>query len=92
VPDNNGTHETPAVKRWFLRHPEYHLPFTPASASSLTRRSGFPAEVSAKRVRRGLFKSVTALERAVGGYRAEHSKNPVRLYGPQTPGQFATTS
>ena len=32
VLDNYATHKTPAVKRWFLRHPEYHLHFTPTSA------------------------------------------------------------
>ena len=32
VLDNYATHKTPAVKRWFLRHPEYHLHFTPTSS------------------------------------------------------------
>jgi len=35
VLDNYGTHKTPAVKRWFLRHPEYHLHFIPTSSSWL---------------------------------------------------------
>ena len=30
--DNYGTHKTPGVKRWFDRHPEYHLHFTPGPA------------------------------------------------------------
>jgi transposase len=33
VLDNYATHKTPAVQRWLRRHPEYHLHFTPTSAS-----------------------------------------------------------
>ncbi len=33
IRDNYGAHKTPAVKRWFERHPEYHLHFTPTSGS-----------------------------------------------------------
>src|SRR6185436_17965659 len=31
--DNYGTHKAPKVIRWFVRHPRYHLHFTPTSAS-----------------------------------------------------------
>jgi transposase len=34
VCDNYGTHKTPAIKTWLLRHPRFHLHFTP------TRRAG----------------------------------------------------
>jgi transposase len=27
--DNYGTHKTPAVQRWLLRHPRFHVHFTP---------------------------------------------------------------
>ncbi len=30
--DNYGTHKTPAIKRWLLRHPRFHLHFTPTGA------------------------------------------------------------
>jgi transposase len=76
VLDNYGTHKTPAVRRWFLRHPEYHLHFTPTSASWLNQVERFFAEISEKRIRRGAFKSVPALERAIADYLAEHNKDP----------------
>ncbi len=76
VLDNYGTHKTPAVKRWFLRHPEYHLHFTPTSASWLNQVERFFAEISEKRIRRGVFKSVAALERAIADYLAEHNRDP----------------
>ena len=42
--DNYGTHKTPAVKRWFERHPEYHLHFTPTSGSWLNQVERFFAQ------------------------------------------------
>ena len=32
-----GTHQAPTVIRWFVRHPRYHLHFTPTSASWLNQ-------------------------------------------------------
>lgn len=76
VLDNYGTHKTPAVKRWFLRHPEYHLHFTPTSASWLNQVERFFAAITEDRIRRGVFTSVPQLERAIHDYLAEHNKNP----------------
>jgi transposase len=45
VLDNYGTHKTPKVKRWFERHPEYHLHFTPTSGSWLNQVERFFAEI-----------------------------------------------
>ena len=76
VLDNYATHKTPAVKRWFLRHPEYHLHFTPTSSSWLNQVERFFAEITEKRIRRGVFKSVPALEQAIIDYLAHHNANP----------------
>jgi transposase len=74
--DHYGTHKTPAVKRWFLRHPEYHLHFTPTSASWLNQVERFFAAITEDRIRRGVFTRVTQLERAIAEYLAEHNKDP----------------
>src|SRR5262249_34959241 len=74
--DNYGTHKTPSVKRWFERHPEYHLPFTPTSGSWLNQVERFFAEITDKRIRRGAFRSVAALEKAILEYLAHHNENP----------------
>ena len=37
IMDNYGTHKAPKVIRWFVRHPRYHLHFTPTSASWLNQ-------------------------------------------------------
>jgi len=76
VMDNYGTHKTAAVKRWFLRHPEYHVHFTPTSSSWLNQVERFFAAITERRIRRGAFRSVAALERAILEYLEEHNNNP----------------
>ena len=76
VLDNDATHKTPAANRWFLRHPEYHLHFTPTRASWLNQVERFFAAITEKRIRRGAFRSVAALEQAITDYLAQHNKDP----------------
>lgn len=74
--DNYGTHKTPAVKRWFARHPEYHLHFTPTSGSWLNQVERFFAAITEEQIRRGVFRSVAALEKAIMKYLAAHNEDP----------------
>jgi transposase len=76
VMDNYGTHKTPKVKRWFQRHPEYHLHFIPTSSSWLNQVERFFAEITEKRIRRGSFRSVKDLEKAIKEYLENHNKDP----------------
>jgi len=76
VLDNYATHKTPAVKRWLARHPRFVVHFTPTSASWLNQVERFFAEITEKRIRRGVFRSVRELERAIEAYLAEHNTNP----------------
>jgi len=76
VLDNYATHRTPAVKGWFLRHPEYRLPFTPTSGSWLNQVERLFAEITEKRIRRGVFRSVAALEAAIREYLERHNAAP----------------
>lgn len=76
VMDNYGTHKTPRVKRWLIRHPRFIIHFTPTSASWLNQVERFFAEITSKRLRRGVFRSVKALELAITDYLAEHNAEP----------------
>lgn len=38
VLDNQSTHKTPSIQRWLLRHPRFHLHFTPTYSSWLKPR------------------------------------------------------
>ena len=76
VMDNASTHKTDAVKRWFARRPRYHVHFTPTGASWLNQVERFFAEITNKRIRRGAFRSVQALEKAIRDYLEQYNKNP----------------
>jgi len=68
--DNYGTHKPPRVRRWFARHPRFHVPFTPTSASWLNLVERWVALLSQKQIKRGVHRSVRALETAIREYLA----------------------
>src|SRR5262249_35168916 len=76
VLDNAATHKTPAIQRWLLRHPRYHLHFTPTSASWMNLVERFFAELTEKALRRGVHRSVDQLERAVLNYIDASNEDP----------------
>ena len=73
IMDNYGTHKVPKVTRWFVRHPRYHLHFTPTSASWLNQVERFFAKITTQRIRRGTFENVRALETAIDQYLSHHN-------------------
>lgn len=75
VMDNYATHKHPLVKAWFEARPRYHVHFTPTSSSWLNAVERFFAEITAKRIRRGTFRSVRELQRAIAAFVSEHNKN-----------------
>jgi transposase len=60
--DNYATHKTPEVQRWLLRHPRFHLHFTPTYASWLNLVERFFAELTNRKLRRSTHRSVRQLE------------------------------
>jgi transposase len=74
--DNYATHKTAKVKRWLVKHPRFHVHFTPTSGSWLNQIERFFAEITQKQIRRGSFRSVKALEKAIESYLEEHTKDP----------------
>jgi transposase len=62
VLDNYATHKTPAVKAWLLKHPRFHLHFTPTSSSWLNLVERWFAELTNRKLRRSAHRSVTELE------------------------------
>jgi transposase len=73
VLDNYGTHTHPRVKDWFTAHPRYHLHFTPTGASWINMVERWFAEITRKRIRRGTFRSVPELIRAIQDYIRENN-------------------
>jgi transposase len=76
VLDNYATHKTPAIKRWLLRHPRFHLHFTPTGASWLNLVERWFAELTTKKIKRGAHTSVQGLERDIRGWIATWNEDP----------------
>jgi len=76
VLDNSSTHKTPAIQRWLVAHPRFHLHFTPTSSSWLNLVERWFAELTTKWLRRGTHRSVQALERSIGGWVTTWNEDP----------------
>lgn len=76
IVDNYGTHKHPRVKSWMRRHPRFHLHFIPTSSSWLNMVERWFREITDKRIRRGVFRSVPELIAAINEYMQTHNQNP----------------
>jgi transposase len=71
--DNLSTHRAPAVKRWLLKHPRFHLHFTPTYASWLNLVERFFAMLTDEALRRGSHTSIPQLRQAILDYVEVHN-------------------
>ncbi|MGH7148381.1 MAG: IS630 family transposase [Gammaproteobacteria bacterium] len=76
IVDNYGTHTHPRVTSWVHRHPRFHLHFIPTSSSWLNMVERWFREITDKRIRRGVFRSVPELIAAIDEYMDTHNQNP----------------
>jgi transposase len=76
VLDNYATHKTPAIHQWLLKHPRFHLHFTPTSSSWLNLVERWFAELTNRKLRRSAHRSVTELETDIRKWINEWNKNP----------------
>lgn len=76
VLDNYGTHKTDIIRKWFAKRPRFHVHFTPTYGSWLNLVERWFAEITNKRIRRGVFRSVRELEAAIRDYIDVHNEAP----------------
>jgi len=76
IVDNYSSHKWSRVKHWLAKHPRLHLHFTPTSASWLNLVERFFSELTMKRLRRGVFKSVQALQESIMDFLEQHNQSP----------------
>ncbi|NEE04806.1 IS630 family transposase [Phytoactinopolyspora halotolerans] len=76
VLDNYATHKTPEVKKWLIRHPRFHLHFTPTSASWMNLVERWFAELTSRKLRRSAHRSVVELEADVRAWINEWNTSP----------------
>jgi len=72
--DNYGTHKHPKVVAWLGRHPRWTFHFTPTSCSWLNAVETFFAKLAKRRLRRGSFPSLVALQEAINRFVEEHNR------------------
>jgi transposase len=76
VLDNYGTHKTAIIRKWFAKRPRFHIHFTPTYGSWINLVERWFAEITNKRIRRGIFRSVRELEAAIREYIEVHNEDP----------------
>jgi transposase len=76
VCDNYGTHKTPAIKAWLARHPRFHLHFTPTGSSWINQVERWFGFLTDQLLRRGVHKSVQALEADIRAWIADWNQHP----------------
>ena len=76
IADNYSPHKHPAVKAWLARNKRVPMHFTPTSASWLNMVERFFRDITEKRIRRGVFRSVPELIAAIEAYIANHNQAP----------------
>ena len=74
--DNYAAHKHEKVRAWLARHPRWTFHFTPTSCSWLNAVEGFFAKLTRRRLKYGVFCSVTELQAAINRFVAEHNQGP----------------
>lgn len=74
--DNYQTHKVPAVKRWLLRHPRFHMHFTPTYSSWINLVERWFAGLTNKALRRAAHRSVKRLVEDIKTYIEVGNENP----------------
>jgi transposase len=74
--DNYAAHKHAKVRRWLTRHPRWIFHFTPTSCSWLNAVETLFAKLTKRRLKRGVFPSVVALQEAINGFVAAHNRDP----------------
>jgi transposase len=74
--DNYGTHKTAMIRKWFAKRPRFHVHFTPTYGSWINLVEPWFAELTNRRIRRRVFRSVKDLESAIREYIDVHNEDP----------------
>jgi transposase len=86
--DNYGTHKTPLIQRWLVRHPRYHLHFTPTGSSWINLVERWFATLTERQLRRGAHRSTRELEAALRHYVETYNQDPQPFVWTKTADQI----
>jgi transposase len=88
IVDNYATHKTAIIRKWFAKRPRFHAHFTPTYGSWINLVERWFAELTNKRIRRGVFRSVKELETAIREYIEIHNEDPAPFVWTRTADQI----
>jgi transposase len=91
VMDNYATHKTDMIKRWLLRHPRFHVHFTPTTSSWLNLVESFFSIVERNVTSRGVHRSTRALEKDVREFLEAHNQDPKPFVWTKTADQILSS-
>jgi transposase len=75
IVDNYATHKHENVKKWLKKNKRFHVHFIPTSSSWLNMVERFFSELTQKRIRRGVFRSVEDLTWAIYDYLEKYNND-----------------
>ena len=76
IMDNYATHKTPLIRKWLVKRPRWHIHLTPTSSSWLNQVERFFADLTDRRIRRGVHKSVADLRADIEAFIDRHNADP----------------
>lgn len=74
--DSYATHKTPKIKRWLAAHPRFVLHFTPTGSSWINLVERWFAELTARKLRRGVHRSVAELNADIEDWVERWNEDP----------------
>ena len=77
--DNYQTHKVPAVKRWLIQRPRFHLHFTPTYSSWMNLVERWFAALTDKALRRAAHRGINKLNDAIMLYIKVNNEDPKPL-------------
>jgi transposase len=73
---NYGTRKTPEIQDWLARRPRFHVHFTPTGSSWINQVERWFGYLTDQKIRRGVHKSVQALEADIRQWIDHWNENP----------------
>ena len=84
VCDNLATHKTNAINDWLAKHPRFHMHFTPTGSSWINQVERWFGLLTDQLLRRGVHKSVAALQNDVRAWIKSWNEDPRPLRWTKT--------
>jgi transposase len=76
IMDNYATHKTDLIRNWFAKRPHWHVHLTPTGASWINQVERFFALLTERQIKRGVHRSVPALESAIREFIVQNNGAP----------------